>query len=118
MEQAANLLGIKLDCTELLRVGELGEEEASAASRVLTILRKRWRDKTFTTLAVVRALEARNSLLEEGAEQAAEPFDALSDLAEKTFDKPTARSIGKLFQRHLTNRPAWIEDGNAVAVLR
>jgi hypothetical protein len=36
---------------------------------------------------------------------------------EETFDKPTARIIGKLFQAHLTDRPAWIE-GGSVAVLR
>jgi len=36
----------------------------------------------------------------------------------KALENPTARSLGKLFQKHLTNRPAWIEEENCVAVLR
>jgi len=38
-------------------------------------------------------------------------------LAGKPIDKPTARGIGKLFQKYLTNRPAFI-DGGATAVLQ
>jgi hypothetical protein len=115
---ATNLLDIQLDCNELLRAGEVGEEEASAASRVLAILKKRWGDKPFTTRAVVSALGDANSLLdEEKAALAAELADSLGDLAGKSIDKPTARGLGKLFQKHLTNRPVWIDDGS-VAVLR
>ena len=118
MEYATNLLDIQLDCNELLRAGEVGEEEASAASRVLAILKKRWGDKPFTTRAVVSALGDANSLLdEEKAALAAELADSLGDLAGKSIDKPTARGLGKLFQKHLTNRPVWIDDGS-VAVLR
>ncbi|XIA64704.1 hypothetical protein ACFIOY_38950 [Bradyrhizobium sp. TZ2] len=118
MEHAANLLGIKLDCNELLRTGEAGEEDANAGSRVLTILRERWGDRAFKAQNVVLALAAADSLIDESAEQAQELADALSELAGKTLDRPTARSIGKVFQRHLTNRPVWIDDGNAVAILR
>jgi len=118
VEYAASLLDINLDCAELLRSGEAEDEDASAASRVLAILRNRWGDKAFTAQKVVLALSAANSMVEESAEQAQELADALGDLAGKVTDKPTARSIGKLFQKHLTNRPAWIENGNAVAVLR
>jgi hypothetical protein len=118
VEYAAGLLGINVDCTELLRAGEAGEEEASAASRVLAILKKRWGDKTFTTRDVVKELAKVNSMIEDGAERAAELADALGELIGKALENPTARSIGKLFQKHLTNRPAWIDDGNGVAVLR
>ena len=118
VEHAAGLLDIGVDCTELLRSGEAEDEEASAASRVLAIFRKRWGDRPFTAQKVVVALSTANSMVDESAEQAQELADALSELAGKTLDKPTSRSIGKLFQRHLTNRPAWIEDGNTVAVLR
>ena len=38
MEYAAGLLGINVDCTELMRAGEAGDEEASATSAALTIL--------------------------------------------------------------------------------
>jgi hypothetical protein len=117
VEYAAGLLEIKFDCTELLRAGEAQDEDASAASRVLTILRKRWGEKVFTARNVVLALNAENSMVEESAQQAQELADALGELAGKVIDKPTARSLGKLFQKHLTDRPAWIDDG-AVAVLR
>jgi hypothetical protein len=118
VEYAAGLVNINVDCTELLRAGEAGEEEASAASRVLAILRKRWDCKTFTTRDVVRELAKANSPLDHEAEKAAELADALGELIGKTLENPTARSVGKLFQKHLTNRPAWIDDGNCVAVLR
>jgi hypothetical protein len=118
VEYAAGLLGINVDCTELLRAGESGEEEASAASRVLVILKKRWGGRTFTTRDVVRELARVNASIENGAERAAELADALGELIGKALEHPTARSIGKLFQKHLTNRPAWIDDGNGVAVLR
>jgi len=118
VEYAAGFLGINIDCTELLRAGEAGEEEASAASRVLAILKKRWGAKTFTTGDVVKELAKATALDEDGAERATELADALGELIGKALENPTARSIGKLFQKHLTNRPAWIEDGNGVAVLR
>jgi len=118
VEYAAGLLGINVDCTELLRAGESTEEEASAASRVLAILKKRWDGRGFTTRDVVKELEKANAMIEDGAERATDLADALGELIGKALENPTARSIGKLFQKHLTNRPAWIEDGNGVAVLR
>ena len=42
MEYAAGLLGTTVNCTELMRAGEVGDEEASAASAALTILREIW----------------------------------------------------------------------------
>jgi hypothetical protein len=117
VEYAADLIDIKLDCTELLRSGEAEDEEASAASRALTILSKRWRNKVFTAQQVVLALNAADSMVEESAEQAQELEAALDELAGKPIDKPTAPGIGKLFQKYLTNRPAFI-DGGAIAVLQ
>jgi hypothetical protein len=67
---------------------------------------------------VVRELAKVNSMIEDGADRAAELADALGELIGKTLENPTAQRIGKLFQRHLTNRPAWMDDGNCVAVLR
>jgi hypothetical protein len=118
-EYAAGLLGIRLDCTELLRAAESEEEEASATSRVLTILSERWPEKTFTARDVALALEVTDvAVLDYGPEQATELLDALSELAGKTLEMPTAKAIGKLFQKHLTNRPAWIGDGDAIAILK
>jgi len=118
VEYAAGLLGISVDCTELLRAGEVGEEEASASSRVLAILEKRWGGRTFTTRDVVKELAKATTLNEDDAETASELADALGELIGKALEHPTARSLGKLFQKHLTNRPAWIDDGNGVAILR
>jgi len=119
VEYAAGLLGIELDCTELLRSGEAAEEEASATSKVLTILGQEWQGKWFTTRDVVMFLKERHSLLDDDTGTRADAlFDALSELIGKPLENPTARSLGKLFQKHLTNRPAWIDDESRVAVLR
>ena len=42
MEYAAGLIGTTVNCTELMRAGEVGDEEASAVSAALTILREIW----------------------------------------------------------------------------
>jgi hypothetical protein len=44
--------------------------------------------------------------------------EALGELVGKRLDRPTAHSIGKLFQKRLVERPAWIGDGQTVANLR
>jgi hypothetical protein len=44
--------------------------------------------------------------------------DALGELVGKRLDKPTAHSLGKLFQKRLVGRPAWVQDGETVAILR
>jgi hypothetical protein len=105
VEYVAGLSGLKVDCTELQRAGEVGEEEASATSRALAILRKKWGSKPFTARAVVQELAKANSLIEDNADQAAELADALGDLIGKVLEKPTARSVGKLFQ-NFDDRPA------------
>jgi hypothetical protein len=76
-EYAAGLVGINVDCTELLRAGETGRRKQSAASRVLAILKKRWDGKTFTTRDLVKELAKVNSMIEDGKERAAELADAL-----------------------------------------
>ena len=44
--------------------------------------------------------------------------DALGELVGKRLERPTAHSVGKLFQKKLVGRPAWIGDGAAVATLK
>jgi hypothetical protein len=41
--------------------------------------------------------------------------DALGELIGKRLERPTAHSLGKLFQKRLVGRPAWIGDGQTVA---
>ena len=59
-----------------------------------------------------------NSATGKTAEQAEELFEALGGLAGKTLERSTARYIGKLFQKHLTDRPVWIGNGKLIAMLR
>jgi hypothetical protein len=44
--------------------------------------------------------------------------DALGELIGKRLERPTAHSLGKLFQKRLVGRPAWIGDGQRVATLQ
>jgi hypothetical protein len=56
---------------------------------------------------------------EDAAKAKAEAIaEALGELVGKRLDRPTAHSIGKLFQKRLVGRPAWIGDGQAVATLK
>ena len=56
MEYAAGLIGVTVDCTELMRAGEVGDEEATAASAALSILHEIWGGRTFTARDVVKAM--------------------------------------------------------------
>ena len=56
VEYAASLIGITVDCTELLHAGEVGDEEASAVSAILTLFREVWGDKDFTAKDVVKLI--------------------------------------------------------------
>ena len=126
MEYAAALVGTRVDCTELMRAGEVGDEEAAAVTAALSILRKTWDDKKFTAKDVAKAIApamsgARSALTDsaDGEIATAEAIaDALGELAGKRLDRPTAHRIGKLFQKCLVGRPAWLNDGDVVAVLR
>jgi hypothetical protein len=127
MEYAAGLIGLKVDCTELLRAGEAGDEEASAASTALTLLHSLWGTCRFTARDVVRAMTSLPKpdgfsfypKVDEAEKAKADAIaDALGELVGKRLDRPTAHSIGKLFQKRLVGRPAWIGDGQDVAVLK
>lgn len=118
MEWAAGLIGVKLDCTELLRAGEVGDEEASAASGALTILKENFGNRSFTAREVVKAMTPIWPEEEQAKARAEALHDALGELVGKRLDRPTAHSIGKLFQKRLVGRPTWIGDGRSVATLR
>ncbi|MBR1326888.1 hypothetical protein [Bradyrhizobium ottawaense] len=113
LEYAAALGGIDFDCGKLLLAGEAQDEEASTTSRVLTALWTRFGENQFTARSVASLLSDYNLATDEDA---AELADGLAELAQKAIDKANAQSIGKLFQKHLTGRPTWIED--RVAFLR
>jgi hypothetical protein len=125
MEYAAGLLGINLDCTELFRAGEVRDEEASAASMVLTTLQEIFEDKSFTSREIIKVMDV-PAIVQVGASPADETgkmraetlTDALGELVGRSLDNPTARSIGKLFQKRLLGRPIWIENGQRVATLK
>jgi hypothetical protein len=56
MKYAASLLGTTVNCADSMRAGEAGDEEASAASAALTILREIWEGRAFTAKDVVKAM--------------------------------------------------------------
>ena len=118
MEYAANLLGIEVDCTELMRAGEVEDEEASAVSAVLTIMREIWRDRTFTAMDVVEAMTPGTHMDDSDTAKAETLADALAELAGRRLERPSARSIGKFLGNRLVRRPAWIGDGQTVATLK
>ena len=122
MEYAASLDGTKVDCTELLRAGEVSDEEASAASAALTIIHEIWGVENFTARDVVKVMtpELAESQKVDDAEKAraGSITDALGELGGKRLDRPTAHSIGKFFQKHLVGRPVWIGCGQKFATLR
>jgi hypothetical protein len=114
VEYAASLIGTTVNCTELMRAGEVEDEEASAVSAALTIMLETWGERTFTSMDVVKAM-----ITEEAETAKAEAIaDALADLAGKRLDRPSARSIGKFLGNRLVGRPAWIGDGQVIATLK
>jgi hypothetical protein len=127
VEYAAGLIGTAFNCTEVMRAGEAGDEEASAASAALSILREIWGSRAFTARDVVKAMTVEPNF---GAwstatsgdnvdkSRAEAISDALGELVGRRLDRPTAHSIGKLFQKRLVGRPTWIGDGHIVATLR
>jgi hypothetical protein len=124
-EHAVGLIGIKVDCTALMRAGEVGDEEASAASAALTVLHDIFGDRKFTTREVVQAMTVDQAPIDAWSTKSnnekarAETLaDALGELVGKRLDRPTAHSLGKLFQKRLVGRPAFIGDGQMVATLR
>ena len=125
VEYAGSLIGTKINCTELMRAGEVGDEEASAVSTALTVMREIWGDGAFTAMDVVKAMRPEMHAwptptnLDEADKTKAEAIaDALGELVGKLLNWPTAHSIGKLFQKRLVGRPALIGDGQTVATLR
>src|SRR5262249_8422972 len=60
MEYAAGLLGIELNCTELMRAGEAADEEALATSAALTILHGIWPKDGFSAKDVVKVIETKD----------------------------------------------------------
>jgi hypothetical protein len=81
------------------------------------------RKLAFTSQHVAKAMTIKYDLLSapvSDAERARADAirDALGELVGKRLDRPTAHSIGKLFQKRLVNRPARIGDEQAVATLR
>jgi hypothetical protein len=123
MEFAADLAGITMDCAELFRGGETADEDALAVSTALTVCREIWDNRNFTAGAVAKELgrvASFENFNDDDAESARANTlaDALGELAGKRLEKPTAHSIGKLFQKRLVDRPAWIGDDQTIAILR
>jgi hypothetical protein len=115
MEYAGGLIDITVNCTELMKAGEVGDEEATAASVALIAMHEIWGYHSFTAKDVVEAMTPEDADDQAKAESIA---NALEGLDGKRLDRPTAHSVGKLFQKRLVDRPSWIGDGQTVATLK
>ncbi len=118
MEYAAGLTDTAVNCADLMRAGEVGDAEASAVSLALTIMLENWGDGAFTAMDVVKAVTPEMHVEDASKARAEAIADALGELVGKRLDRPTAHSVGKLFQKRLVDRPAWVGDCEAVATLR
>jgi hypothetical protein len=127
MEFAASLAGITVDCTELLRAGEAEDEEASAVSAAMSVLREIWGEETFTANDAVKVMAPESKFnggfvgieLDDAKKTRSDALsEALGELSGKRLDRPTAHNLGKLFQKRLVGRPAWIQDGETIAILK
>ena len=88
---------------------EVGDEEASSASVALTVLREVFGGDPFTARDVVKAmklgLKSDHPTFDDPVQERADAIaDTLDELSGKRFDRPTALSIGKLFQKRLVRR--------------
>jgi hypothetical protein len=119
VEYAAGLLGIGVDCTQLLREGEGRDEEASAVSAALAALTEHWGGERFTTRDVVEAMEPKpGHEFDKGPTKADALREAVAGLAGRRWERPTTHGVGALFKNHLIGRPAWIGGGDTCVVLR
>ena len=123
MEYAAGLAGTPLDCTKLLLSGETEDEDAAGASAALNLLLEIFGTDRFTSKDVVGAISLQpnqGDILKPAAElggRGAALAEAVRELTERRSETPTARSLGKLFQKRLVGRPTWIGEGRRVATL-
>jgi hypothetical protein len=110
VEYATGLVGLALNTADLFRLGEVDDEEASSVSTALDVLRSIFGERDFTSkqvAAVVDGFSPSSMAL----------ADALAELGGKKLDGVTPRRIGKLFQKTLVGRPAFISDGAGHATL-
>ena len=126
VERAASLIGIHVDCTELMRAGEENDEEATAASNVLVVLHRQFGDHPFTSGEIVKALVPKahqtnffhGTVTTEEEPRVAALTEALEQISDRRMYQPSAHAIGKLLQKRLVDRPAWYDDSGTVATLR
>lgn len=124
VEFAASQIGLTLDCTELMRAGEAGDEEANSVSAALSTLREIYHDMPFTSRDLLKLIEPATDPWAGGSLDSIERIHAdtvlaaLSELNGKNLYRPNAQQIGKLLQKTLVGRPGWVGDGKATAVLK
>jgi hypothetical protein len=103
---------------DLFNQPKSGTKERTPVWEALTVLGEIFKDGTFTARDVVRTMKPEPANSDGVVKARADSItDALDELAGKRLDRPTALSIGKLFQKCLVNRPTWIEDGRRTARL-
>ena len=85
MEYAGGSFDITVNCTELMKAGEVGDEEATAASVALIAMHEIWGHHSFTAKDVVEAMTPEDADDQAKAESIA---NALEGLDGKRFGSP------------------------------
>jgi hypothetical protein len=121
LEHAATLAGYEFDCGKLIKNSEVADPDVLAIEAILATFIEIWGVRRFTSADIVQQLPGDlHSTSTDPVDRRRRDrlFDAFCDLIGKELTRPTARSIGKLLQRYLVRRPAWLPDGRVANLWR
>ena len=123
VELAASLIGETIDCVALMKAGDSRDDEAGAASTMLSALQAEFGDKEFTAKDIVAILDAGGSsdglFADAGKKTKADRLlEAFSQLLGRRPNRPTAGTIGKILNNRLVDRPTFIDNSDVAVALR
>ena len=123
VELAASLIDCNIDCIELMKMGDSRDDEAGAASNMLSTLKTEFCNSEFTARDIIAILDSGSSPLGMAAdtakrESADRLLDAFGQLLGRRLDRPTAGTIGKILNNRLVDRPTFIDDSDVAVVLK
>ena len=123
VELAASLIGETIDCIALTKAGDSRDDEAGAASIMLSTLKAEFGNEAFTARDIIAILDAGASspgMLVDAAkrESADQLLDAFGQLLGRRLDRPTAGTIGKILNNRLVDRPTFIDDPDVAVALK
>ncbi len=121
VELAASLINQGIDCTALMKAGDIRDDEAGAASAMLSTLQAEFGDTAFTAKDIMAILDAGAASFGTDIakkESADRLFDAFGQMHGRRLDRPTAGTIGKILNNRLVDRPTFVVDSDVAVVLK